>query len=304
MIYDIKHVTTYEYGSTVTFNYCALRLLPQDGPGQRVLETRLLIDPAPKEMSERFCFFGNRVTSLMIETAHRELTVVASSVVEGRTRARARPRGRPARGNSSARMPSAANRSAIARHAQYLHPSRYVPRFSPVIDYARESFTDGRPVLDAAIELMRRIRKDFKYDPTSTVISTPISQAFAQKSGVCQDFAHIMIAGLRGLGLPAAYVSGYIRTIPLDGTPKLEGSDAMHAWVSLWCGERIGWIGLDPTNSTLVNNDHVMLAEGRDYADISPVAGIVTGASEQDVDVQVDVVPRRGRAPGVAGSLL
>ncbi len=293
MIYDIKHVTTYEYGSTVTFNYCVLRLLPQDGPGQRVLDTRLEIDPAPKEMSERFCFFGNRVTSLMIETAHRELTVVSNSVVEiDRSGLLPDPASTGAwefvREDAFASQ-SLANRSP----AQYLHPSRYVPRFAPVTNYARESFTDGRPVLDGAVELMRRIRKDFKYDPTSTVISTPISQAFEQKSGVCQDFAHIMIAGLRGLGLPAAYVSGYIRTIPLDGTPKLEGSDAMHAWVSLWCGERIGWIGLDPTNSTLVNNDHVMLAEGRDYADISPVAGIVTGASEQDVDVQVDVVPRR-----------
>ncbi len=173
-----------------------------------------------------------------------------------------------------------------------------------MIDYARESFTDGRPVLDAAIELMRRIRKDFKYDPTSTVISTPISQAFAQKSGVCQDFAHIMIAGLRGLGLPAAYVSGYIRTIPLDGTPKLEGSDAMHAWVSLWCGERIGWIGLDPTNSTLVNNDHVMLAEGRDYADISPVAALSPARANRMSMCRWMSCREEGERPGVAGSLL
>jgi transglutaminase-like putative cysteine protease len=231
MIYDIKHVTTYEYGSTVTFNYCSLRLLPQDGPGQRVLETELHVDPAPKEMHERFCFFGNRVTSMMIETAHRELTVVATAVVEIE-------RGLPPDPLSTGawefvREDAFASQSLNNRSpAQYLHPSRYVPRFSPVINYARESFTDGRPVLDAAVELMRRIRKDFKYDPTSTVISTPISQAFAQKSGVCQDFAHIMIAGLRGLGLPAAYVSGYIRTIPLDGTPKLEGSDAMHGRAS------------------------------------------------------------------------
>jgi transglutaminase-like putative cysteine protease len=293
VIYDIKHVTVYEYGSTVTFNYCALRLLPQDGPGQRVLETKLHIDPAPKEMQERTCFFGNRVTSMMIETAHRELTVVATSVVEVD---RPKPPDPATTGAWEFVREEAFDSESLGNRspAQYLHPSRYVPRFAPATDYARESFTDGRPVLDAAVELMRRIRKDFTYDPTSTVISTPLSQAFAQKSGVCQDFAHIMIAGLRGLGLPAAYISGYIRTIPLDGTPKLEGSDAMHAWVSLWCGGGVGWVGLDPTNSTLVNNDHVMLAEGRDYADISPVAGIVTGAREQDIDVKVDVVPRRG----------
>jgi transglutaminase-like putative cysteine protease len=223
VIYDIKHVTTYEYGSTVTFNYCALRLLPQDGPGQRVLETRLEIDPAPKEMSERFCFFGNRVTSMMIETAHRELTVVASSVVEIDRALAPDPVSTGAwefvREDAFGSQ-SLGNRSP----AQYLHPSRYVPRFSPVIDYARESFTDGRPVLDGAIELMRRIRKDFKYDPSSTVISTPISQAFAQKSGVCQDFAHIMISGLRGIGLPAGYVSGYLRSAPRTDATRLQGA--------------------------------------------------------------------------------
>ena len=128
-------------------------------------------------------------------------------------------------------------------------------------------------MLEGAIELMQRIRADFKYDTKATVVSTPISEAFEKRRGVCQDFAHIMIAGLRGLGLPAAYVSGYIRTIPPPGKKRLQGADAMHAWVSLWCGADIGWVDLDPTNSMLIGNDHIVLAKGRDYADISPVAG-------------------------------
>ena len=290
MIYDIHHVTIYEYGSRVTFSYCALRLLPQDGPGQRVLATDLRIDPAPKEMHERFCFFGNRVTSMTIDTTHRRLTVDASSSVEV-----ARD---PAPDPSSTQAWEEVREEAYAINsldrrspAHFLHPSRFVPRFPPARDYAHKFFRPGRPVLEAAVDFTKTMRRDFTYDPTSTVVSTPLSQAFEQRSGVCQDFAHIMIAGLRGLGLPAAYVSGYIRTIPLGGVPDLEGGDAMHAWVSLWCGSA-GWIGLDPTNALLVGNDHVVLAQGRDYADISPVAGIISGSSEQDIDVQVNVVPR------------
>ncbi len=139
---------------------------------------------------------------------------------------------------------------------------------------------------------MRRIKADFKYDTKATVVSTPLSEAFGKRRGVCQDFAHIMIAGLRGIGLPAAYISGYIRTIPPAGKKRLEGADAMHAWVSLWCGEARGWEGLDPTNAIMAGNDHIVLAKGRDYADISPVAGLILGSREQDVDVKVDVVPR------------
>jgi transglutaminase-like putative cysteine protease len=176
--------------------------------------------------------------------------------------------------------------------AHFLPPSRFVPRFQPAADYAAQSFLPGHPVLEAAIDLMQRMRKDFTYDPKATIVSTPLSEAFEKKSGVCQDFAHIMIAGLRGIGLPAAYVSGYIRTIPPPGKPRLEGADAMHAWVALWCGEAAGFIGLDPTNCMLIGNDHIGLARGRDYADISPVAGIILGASDQEIEVMVDVVPR------------
>jgi transglutaminase-like putative cysteine protease len=137
---------------------------------------------------------------------------------------------------------------------------------------------------------MHRIRTQFKYDPKATVISTPLREVFDKRHGVCQDFAHVMIAGLRGLGLPAAYVSGYLRTIPPPGKPRLQGADATHALVSLWCGGELGWIGLDPTNDMLIENDHIILGVGRDFSDVSPVDGIIVGSRKQKLNVAVDVI--------------
>lgn len=295
MIYDIRHVTTYEYGSSVTFSHCALRLLPLDSPGQKVHGTELVIDPKPAQMSQRLCFFGNRLTSMTIETAHRKLLVKANSTVEimredppmaGMTPAFELVR-EEAYGSSSLEKDGPAH---------FIYPSRFVPLHQPATDYARVSFTPHRPVLEGAIELMARIHTDFKYDPKATIVSTPLSEAFEKRHGVCQDFAHIMIGGLRGLGLPAAYISGYIRTIPPPGKKRLEGADAMHAWVAVWCGLEWGWVGLDPTNDLMIGDDHIILAKGRDYADISPVAGIILGSREQDVDVRVDVIPQDEKA--------
>ena len=291
MIYDVRHLTLYEYGSTVTFTHCALRLLPTDGPGQKVLSAKLLVDPAPVQTIERTCFFGNRLTFLTIETEHRKLTVEVQTSIDI-------DRGREVRENQTPPLErvreDAYASTSLSRGspAHFLYPSRLVPRFEPATDYARDCFKKGSPVLEGAKALMRRIKSDFKYDTKATVVSTPLSEAFERRHGVCQDFAHIMIAGLRGIGLPAAYISGYIRTIPPPGKKRLEGADAMHAWVEVWCGEPHGWIGLDPTNAMMIGDDHIVLARGRDYADISPVAGIILGSREQDVDVQVDVVPR------------
>jgi transglutaminase-like putative cysteine protease len=138
---------------------------------------------------------------------------------------------------------------------------------------------------------MRRIWDDFDYDPKATLVSTPLGEAFMKKKGVCQDFAHIMIAGLRGVGVPARYVSGYLRTVPPAGKERLEGADATHAWVSVWCGPFDGWVGLDPTNNILVGDDHIILAEGRDYADVAPISGVILSSGAQDVSVAVDVIP-------------
>jgi transglutaminase-like putative cysteine protease len=172
----------------------------------------------------------------------------------------------------------------------YVFASPLVPVQQPVTQYAAASFPPGSGILAGAVDLMHRIRTEFKYDPKATVISTPLNEVFEKRHGVCQDFAHVMIAGLRGLGLPAAYVSGYLRTIPPPGKPRLQGADATHAWVSLWCGEGLGWIGFDPTNDILIENDHIVLAIGRDFSDVSPVDGIIVGSRKQKLAVAVDVL--------------
>jgi transglutaminase-like putative cysteine protease len=157
-------------------------------------------------------------------------------------------------------------------------------------------------VLAAAMDFNRRLHADFTYDPAATEVSTPISEVLRHRRGVCQDFAHLMIAGLRGLGIPAAYVSGYLRTLPPPGEEKLAGADATHAWVAVWCGMRAGWIGLDPTNAIPAGTDHVVLARGRDYADVAPVAGVVVASAGHEVSVAVDVRPvEEGSPQALAG---
>jgi transglutaminase-like putative cysteine protease len=290
VIYDVTHVTAYAYGAPVTFARCTLRLTPLSGSGQTVIATAIDTNPAPATIAQRTCFFGNRVTMMTFDKPHTEVRFTARARVEVH-----RP---PPPAPSPDETFDSVRAEAIFMHAidaaspaHFLFPSHRVPRHAPATDYARQSFSAGRPALEGAMDLMRRIRADFAYDPDATKASTPLSEAFNGRRGVCQDFAHIMIAGLRGLGLPAAYVSGYIRTIPPPGEERLEGADATHAWVNVWCGGRIGWVGLDPTNAISAGDDHIVLAIGRDYADVSPVDGIIFGTRDQDVEVNVDVIP-------------
>jgi transglutaminase-like putative cysteine protease len=160
-------------------------------------------------------------------------------------------------------------------------------------DYARGTFSPGRPVLDAAIELMRRLNADITYEFGVTTVTTTPPMSFALRRGVCQDFAHIMISGLRSIGLSAAYVSGYLRSAPRTDATRLQGADAMHAWVLVWCGSDAGWIGLDPTNAILASDDHVVLAIGRDYTDVAPLDGVIVGSGGQRIDVAVSVTPAK-----------
>ncbi|HWG03583.1 MAG TPA: transglutaminase family protein [Beijerinckiaceae bacterium] len=292
MIYDIRHVTTYRYETPVAVTRCTLRLLPRSGSGQTATDSMLDVTPRPADMIERPDFFGNRVVTLRIASAYRELRIAALAhvVVE-------RPQ-TPAPGLTPAwesvrREAAAALDLGADSPVHRLYPSRRIPLDAATTDYARASFPPRRPILEGAADLMRRIRKDFAYDPTATAVTTPLAEAFTKRCGVCQDFAHIMIAGLRGLGLPAGYVSGYIRTIPPPGQKRLEGADASHAWVSVWCGLEFGWLDLDPTNAIMVGDDHIVVAVGRDYADVSPIDGVFTGSGGHKLAVSVDVVPVR-----------
>lgn len=290
MIYDLRHVTTYAYSRPVPFARCILRLQPRNDGGQSVQSSELVVTPRPAERDDGICFFGNRMTTLTIAKPHRELKIEMRARVEVR-----RPQAPfPALTRSWEEVGEQALASASLAPdspAHHLYPSRLVPPVAAVTDYARNSFPQRRPVIEGATELMARIKTDFTYDPEATEVSTPLEEAFRQRHGVCQDFAHVMIAGLRGLGLPAAYVSGYIRTVPPPGQKRLEGADASHAWVMLWCGPETGWIGLDPTNDLIVADDHIVTAFGRDYADVSPLDGVVIGPGSQKIGVAVDVIP-------------
>ncbi len=290
MIYDVRHVTSYAYDTPVSSAVCTLRLTPREGAGQRVLDSGIEITPFPVSRRTRVDFFGNAVDFVTIEDAHRELRVAALSRVDVHRQPQPLAELTPAW--EYVRLQASMYRGLDRKSpAHDIFPTRLAPIYGPITEYATQSFAPGRPILSAAVELMQRIHADFRYDPKATLISTPIAEAFEARGGVCQDFAHIMIAGLRGLGLPACYVSGYIRTIPPEGQPRLEGADASHAWVRVWCGDGIGWLGLDPTNALQVNDDFVEVAIGRDYSDVAPLDGIILISGKQTLKVSVDVKP-------------
>lgn len=290
MIYDLLHVTRYDYSAPVAESRCLLRLIPVDRPGQVVQKAQLLFEPEPSQRAERIDVFGNHVVEVEFDRPHKALVIKASA----RASIERSMFTVPAATRPWETVREAARETADlsgAGPALYLHESRHVLLHPGVTGYCAQSFAPGRAILEAALELARRIQKDFAYDPKATEVSTPLARAFADRRGVCQDFAHVMIAGLRGLGLAAAYVSGYLRTVPPPGKPRLEGADATHAWVSVWCGPEIGWAGVDPTNGILASDDHVILAIGRDYADVAPVDGVIIASGNHKLSVAVDVVP-------------
>jgi transglutaminase-like putative cysteine protease len=288
--YRLRHRTTYAYEDEVTFARCVLRLTPRSSPTQTVLESGVTVTPAPAAEAERTGPFGARILTVTVDRPHRALVIEARSRIDVHV---------PPPGNADASPPWEDVRTAALATddlgpeapAAYLYPTARTPIVREITEYARDCFTPRRPIVAAVDALTRRIHAEFRYDPGATEVSTPVAQAFAARHGVCQDFAQIMICGLRGLGLPAAYVSGYLRTIPPPGQPRLEGADATHAWVSVWCGPDLAWVGADPTNAMLAGDDHLVLAIGRDYADVAPIDGVILASGDQTLTVEVDVIP-------------
>jgi transglutaminase-like putative cysteine protease len=290
VIYTLRHRTTYTYEEPVSFARCVLRLTPPDSPTQTLLASRITVTPTPVAVKEGIGPFGEATHAVTIDVPHTSLVIEALARVD----VHAPPPPDPASSEAWEEVRAQAYASRILGPdgpAVFLYPTRRTPIVSAITDYARESFPPGQLIFTAAVELMTRIRAEFTYDPDATTVSTPVVDAFQARHGVCQDFAHVMIAGLKGLGLPAAYVSGYLRTIPPPGKPRLEGADATHAWVSVWCGDTLGWVGFDPTNAILVANDHIVLAVGRDYSDVAPIDGIILAPGAQTLKVEVDVIP-------------
>jgi transglutaminase-like putative cysteine protease len=290
MIYDIRQTTTYTYASPAAFSHHVLRLTPIDRTHQRVNAAALDIDPLPDERREGRDFFGNRLTWIGLNEPHDRLTIKVAARLSVEAADALLPRDTPPWEAVREEVFTTSDIGPMSP-AHFLFASRQVSLDPEIRDYARESFPPGRPVRDGALDLMRRIKADFIYEFGVTTVRTTPPMSFALRRGVCQDFAHIMISGLRGLGLPASYVSGYLRTVQGPDEVRLEGADAMHAWVQVWCGAKAGWIGLDPTNAVIAGDDHVVLAIGRDYADVAPIGGVLFGSGEQKIDVAVSVTP-------------
>ncbi len=290
MIYDIRQTTSYSYASPVSYSRHVLRLTPVDRPGQRVHASALDIDPVPVGRREGSDFFGNHMTWVAFNAPHDRLVVKVAARVTVEETEEPDLFGAPPWEKLRDDVFMTSDFEGLSP-AHFVFASRQVPLDPEIREYARESFPPGRPVLDGAIELMRRIKQDFVYEIGVTTVSTTAPMSFALRRGVCQDFAHIMISGLRGLGIPAAYVSGYLRTAQTPEDVTLQGANAMHAWVLVWCGGSVGWYGLDPTNAVHAGTEHVTLAIGRDYADVAPIDGVVFASGGQKIDVSVAVIP-------------
>ncbi len=293
MIYALRHRTTYSYGDSVSFARCVLRLTPRSSVTQTVLESAIKVSPRPSLRQERTGPFGAEMVTVLVDKPHDTLVIDARARIDVHT---------PPPPDREASTPWEIVRGHAFENrdigfegpAAFLYPTHRTPLVPRITDYARQSLAPGRPIVAAVAELMTRVYRDFRYDPGATEVSTPVWQAFDARHGVCQDFAQIMITGLRGLGVPTAYVSGYLRTIPPEGRPRLEGADATHAWIAVWCGEDTGWIGFDPTNDILAADDHIVLAKGRDYADVAPIDGVILAGGAQTLTVEVDVIPEDG----------
>lgn len=290
MIYDIRQTTTCTYASAVTNAFHVLRLTPINRPGQRVQVSSLRIEPEPVSWREGQDFFGNRLTWIALEKAHDLLTVKVAARIAVEPFALPDDAVAPSWEAVQEEVFASAEIGPTAP-AHFLFPSRMVSLDPEIREYTRKSFPAGRSVLEGATELTHRIKSDMAYEIGATTVTTTPPMSFALRRGVCQDFAHIMISGLRGIGLPAAYVSGYLRTLRPPGTARLQGADAMHAWVLVWCGSDIGWIGFDPTNDMIASDEHIVLAIGRDYTDVAPMDGVIVAAGGQHIDVSVNVMP-------------
>lgn len=293
-VLHISHVTHYDYASRVDLAMHLLHLQPLSRADQQLEDFRLDIDPPATRNQASLDYFGNPQHHLTLTTPHHALTVRAESRVRRLAAATPKPSVSPAWESVRTAMRYRAGQPWLPA-AEFCFPSAFVPLHPAFQAYAQLEFTPGRPLLEAAIGLMARIHHEFTYATASTDLTTPALEAFSRRQGVCQDFAHIMIACLRSLGLPARYVSGYLLTQPPPGQPRLLGVDASHAWLAVWCPQH-DWVELDPTNNLIAAQSHAVIACGRDYADVTPLRGVIQGGGSHTLSVAVSVVPE-GETP-------
>ena len=289
MIYRIVHRTTFKYKYPVSLGNHLACLLPRLSLPHQSARSELRIQPHPATRTERFDYFGNRVCLFTIREQHRELMVEARSEVNVEEGVAPWPSESLAWEEAAKLLPDDLSAEGLEAY-QFVFESpriRIRPEFAA---YALQSFTPGRPMLESLLDLTARIHADFRFDSKVTNVRTPAEEVFRKRRGVCQDFAHVQIACLRSINLAGRYVSGYLRTYPPPGRPRLVGADASHAWVSAYC-PGVGWVDVDPTNNVVPSIGHVTLAWGRDYGDVSPLRGLILGGGSHTIKVGVDVEP-------------
>ncbi len=288
--YQVVHLTEYAYDDVVNQSHGRAHLLPRDEAGQRVLARSVEITPEADESHDHVDFYGNRSTYFRLTRPHDSLTVTSTSRVEV-DRAPLAWEAMDVARVGDRRHVELENEGVDLLASELVLPSPMVPRVPVVADYAAPVLPAGRPLGEALRDLLDRIDADFAYTSGATTVGTPLETLMAQRQGVCQDFAHLMICALRSAGVAARYVSGYLQTMPPPGQPRLVGADASHAWVSALV-PGLGWVDLDPTNHQLVDHRYIVVARGRDYSDVPPLKGVIFTKSEKStMRVSVDVQP-------------
>lgn len=284
-LYRLHHSTVYDYAEPVVLGTHYMHLLPRQRIGQTIREAHLEISPAPETRRNEVDYFGNPTTTVALTGAHKQFAVDLSATIEV-----SQPKPPPP--EETLRWEAIAAKGLHDPEVtEYCLPSPLAAPQNEIADYAAVSFLPGRKMLEALSELTQRIYTEMTYRPGVTTNFTTAAHILTTRAGVCQDYAHFMIACLRALGLPGRYVSGYLRTTPPPGQTRRRGADQSHAWVSSWLGPDVGWVDFDPTNNLLVMDEHVTLAWGRDFADVSPLRGIILGGGRHSLKVGVDLEP-------------
>jgi len=290
MHYRLSHRTSYSYASSVDSAHHIAHLRAREFPGQKVSSISIVTNPLPALSVQHQDYFGNLIDIYRIDQPHQRFDIEVRGRIEVKfpeppAAAKAICWEEMRVGLSGDGFPTALAAS------EFVHESPLVPADAALAAYGGQSFTPGRSLFDAARELTTRIKADFQYQPGATDISTPLHEVFEGKSGVCQDFAHLMIAACRAHGIAAGYVSGYLRTARSREEIALRGADASHAWVAVWCGEEAGWVHFDPTNDLIAHEDHVVVSWGRDFSDVSPLRGVILGGESHSYGVAVTLEP-------------
>ncbi len=289
MKFRIRHITEYNYAGRVSNCYNLAHMIPRNTARQKCLRHFTHVSPNPSFTSKREDYFGNTAYHFEIQKPHKTLVISVESEVEVSPQKNVLKLDFGTSCAESLRLLHQSKDPDVLLAKEYILDSSMVPVNAALKDYAQPSFADDKPLLSAVSDLTSRIFNDFEYDPTSTNVATPVAKVMQQRSGVCQDFAHLQVGCLRAMGFPAKYVSGYIETLPPPGQEKLVGSDASHAWVSVFSPQE-GWFEFDPTNNTVANEQHIITAWGRDYFDVTPLQGVIFGGGDNPVlNVSVDV---------------